>query len=259
MNHLNWKLSSLAAAGCAFIGAAQPALAVEETTVTFDHGKQGWQGPQGSGGFSWISRRMGNQRPAYRTVFEDFGITFRNDSSAFTGDYTAVPALELGLDVKTNALSFFGSDVTRQLAVELRDYDGAPDGMPYVSVWYVLGTLDAAKTGWETLSVKITDTTAAALPTGWGGYGAEDPVTYEPILPAGRTFASVLAGVDEIAFTTLVPGYFFGAADFDVVVDNLFVRPLAAVPEPASAALLALGLAGLAWRARKTGTPALRG
>jgi hypothetical protein len=238
-----------ALACCALIGAALPATALESTTTGFDAGREGWTAPQGSGGASWITRRAGNDAPAYRTVFEDFGITFSNHRNAsFLGDYTALPAIEIGLDVRTKTIEYFGADVTRDLVVELRDHDNAPDGMPYVSVWYKLGTLDATVKGWNSFSVTIDDTSAIDLPEGWGGYGAEDPDTYEPMLPEGRSFASVLAGVDEIAFTTLVPGFMYGFTFFDVAVDNLHVR---AVPEPGTAALLALGLAGLGWRARR--------
>jgi hypothetical protein len=35
------------------------------------------------------------------------------------------------------------------------------------------------------------------------------PVTFELTLPAGVTFADVLAGVDEFAVTGAVPGFFF--------------------------------------------------
>lgn len=238
--------------GAALLAATLPALAVGTSTVTFANGTEGFAGPQGAGGRSFITLIQGHERPAYRTRFSDFGITFATSTNSnFVGDYTAVPAVEIGLDVKTLSIDFFGQAVTRDLVVELRDHDGAPDGMPYVSVWYKLGTLDASKIGWETLSVTIANTGAAALPAGWGGYGAEDPVTYEPMLPADRTFASVLAGVDEIAFTTYVPGWFYGETAFDVIVDNVFIRTLSAVPEAPGGLLFGAGLLALgAWRQR---------
>ena len=37
------------------------------------------------------------------------------------------------------------------------------------------------------------------------------------------TFADVMASVDELAFTTVEPGFFYGFADFDVRFDNLFI------------------------------------
>ena len=104
------------------------------------------------------------------------------------------------------------------------DYDNPPVGHPYTSVWTIVGYLDAANLpGWHTLGVTIADPTATALPEGWGGYGAEDK-RGRPFLPAGRTFADVLANVDEIAITTYQPGFLYGSDhDFDVVYDNIAV------------------------------------
>lgn len=215
------------------------AVSARAALVTFDNGNEGWDGPQGPGGSTFIDAAFGNPAPSLHTVFNDFGITFSTATNAdFVGDYTQAPAVTLGLDVNTLFLNFFGQDVTRDFMVELRDYDNPPAGYPWVSVWYVLGTLDAADTGWHSWSVTIGDTSATGLPPGWGGYGAEDPDTFEPILPADRTFTSVLAGVDELAFGTLIPGFFFGFTDHDVVVDNIGIQ---FVPEPATAGWVALG------------------
>ena len=73
-----------------------------------------------------------------------------------------------------------------------------------------------------TYSVTFTPS-STDLPQGWGGYGAEDPVTFEPILPPGVTYADVMASTDELAFTTYEPGWFFGFTVFDVRYDNVFV------------------------------------
>jgi hypothetical protein len=69
----------------------------------------------------------------------------------------------------------------------------------------------------------VPDTSATALPPGWGGTGDEDPVTFEPRLPAGRTWANVLANVDEIRITTMKPGYFYSANFWEAGFDNLLV------------------------------------
>ncbi|MED5621118.1 PEP-CTERM sorting domain-containing protein [Ideonella sp. BN130291] len=245
---MNHKLKVLAAALALISGAAQ---AASDTTVDFDHWRQGWKGPKGSGGSTWRDTTMGNDAPALHTQFTDFGITFSTDRNQhFLGDYTLMPGVQIGLDVSTQSVFFFDREVTRDLVVELRDYDNAPEGMPYVAVWAKLGTLDAAQAGWQHWSVTISDTHSQALPTGWGGYGAEDPVTFEPRLPDGRTFASVLAGIDEIAFTTYVPGMVFGGTYFDVAIDNISIAKVSPVPEPASLALMAGGLGLLAWRRR---------
>jgi hypothetical protein len=99
---------------------------------------------------------------------------------------------------------------------------------------------------WENNSVSVANPAQAALPPGWGGTGAEDPNTFEPILPPGRTFANVLASIDEIVFTTFKPGFFYVDEYIDVAVDNISVN---FVPEPAS--LGALGLTACAAATRR--------
>ena len=49
-------------------------------------------------------------------------------------------------------------------------------------------------------------------------------VNGEPILPEGVTFADVMATVDEVAFTTFEPGWFYGPTVFDVRIDNLRIE-----------------------------------
>ncbi|AXA92065.1 PEP-CTERM sorting domain-containing protein [Massilia sp. YMA4] len=220
------------------------------STVTFDNGLEGWEAMQpldGNGG-SGIDHSLGNGAPALRTAMENFGISWTNKTNAsFVGDYTSMKGVTFGIDVSTQSIRYFNQEVTRNLVLELRDYDNASNGLPYTSVWYNLGTLDASKPGWQHLSVTIGDTSATGLPSGWGGYGAED-ASGMPYLPADRTFASVLASVDEIAFTTYVPGQMYGFTDYDIAIDNISVSP---VPEPAQGGMLAAGLAGIAVLARR--------
>lgn len=210
-------------------------------TTDFSSGTQGWEGTQPANGVggSGIDASLGNGAPAYRTIINNFGITFANSTNAdFVHDYTASPGVTFGIDVLAQQVSFFGQDVTRDLVLELRDYDNAGNGLPYTSVWYTVGTLDASVEGWQHFSVTIDDTSAIGLPSGWGGYGAEQ-ADGTPYLPEDRTFASVLAGVDEIAFTTYKPGFMYGFTDFDVAVDNITVSP---VPEPGTYAMMLAGL-----------------
>ena len=146
-----------------------------------------------------------------------------------------------------NSITFFNSEVPRDLVVEFRDNTNN-NGLPYTSVWLNLGTLTANNPGWHTYTATIVDPFATDLPAGWGGYGDEDPNTFEPILPADRTFTSVLQSVDSVHFTTFVPGFFFGFTNFDIQVDNIRIE---SVPAPGAAALL--GLAGVSATRRRRG------
>lgn len=205
---------------------AAPSMA-QETVVTFDLGAEGWVGPSGSGGATVIDPAGGNPGANLHTVFNDFGITFHNDTNtAFVFDYTTVPSLSLGLDLLVESIDFSGIPVSRPWLVELRDRDNPPGGFPWVSVWFKFADISAADQGdWTTFDVEITDTAAVDLPPGWGGFGAEDGGG-NPTLPANRTFTDVLAGIDEIAFTTLEPGFFFGFTDHDLRLDNIRIQPL---------------------------------
>lgn len=226
------------------------AAAASSSTVDFSKGEEGFWGMQplnGIGG-SGIDTTLGNDAPAMRTVLENFGVSWGTSTNqAFLGDYTKLGSVTLGLDVSTQQINYFGQDVTRDLVVELRDYDNKPANLPYTSVWYNLGTLDASKQGWQHLSVTIGDTTSTMLPGGWGGYGAED-ASGMPLLPSDRTFASVLSSVDEIVFTTLAPGYAFGFSQHDIAIDNISIS---AVPEPGTYGMLLGGLGMLGWLARR--------
>ncbi len=195
-----------------------------DTLTTFDAGADGWVGPTGGGGATTVPSTGGNPTANMRTVFNDFGITFRNSTDPeFVVDYTQDGTVTIRIDVRVQDISFFGSPVSRPWLVELRDLDNPPGGFPWVSVWFKFADISASQHGsWTTFSVTIADTSATALPAGWGGYGAED-MFGSPMLPPGRTFTDVLAGVDEVAFTTLEPGFFFGFTDFDVRIDNIGV------------------------------------
>lgn len=219
-------------------------------TVDFSKGEEGWFGMQPANGVggSGIDTSLGQGAPAYRTTMENFGIDWRNSTNgAFLGDYTKSRSVTLGLDVSAMSIQYFGQEVTRSLVVELRDYDNKPADLPYTSVWFDLGTLDASNSDWKHFSVTIEDTSSSLLPSGWGGYGAEDG-TGMPMLPGGRSFASVLSSVDEIVFTTLKPGYAFGFTNYDVAIDNVSIT---AVPEPSTYGMLLGGMGLLGFIARR--------
>lgn len=236
---------------CTGAVAALAATSVADVSVTdFESGPDGWS----ISGRENIYPTGGNTGANMGDVLVDvFGADVRNNTNAnFLGDLTRYGQMELSIDVKTNSIGKFGFEQARELVVELRDYDN-DNGLPWTSVWYSLGVIaqsvsQADEDGWVTYAVTIDDPTATALPAGWGGYGDEDLQTGEPFLPADRTFASVLQSVDELAFTTFVPGFFFGFTDFDVQVDNIAIRT---VPSPGAGGLALLGAGvGLARRRR---------
>lgn len=242
-------------AGLLFTVVSAIAHATPGAIVDFSNGQQGWQaGPAYDGNQgSWIDSSLGAS-PALHTINpETFGYTLSNSvNPAFIGNYGMSPSLTIGIDVLANSITYLGNEVSRSLIVELRDYDNPYHDMPYTSVWYNLGTI-AAGMGWQHLSVTIDNTSAGALPVGWGGFGIDDTENDGmPGLPPGRDFASVLGSVDELVFSTFVPGYFYGWTGYDVAVDNISLTADAEVPEPDSLALLAGGFAmlGLGWRRR---------
>jgi hypothetical protein len=200
------------------------ALAFAETTVVdFEDGAEGWEGPQGSGGFTEIQPTGGNPDANMYTEFTDFGLTYRNETNpAFVQDLSQYDTVMFSMDLKVEDLSFIGNPQFRPWLIEIRDFDNVPPGYPWVSVWYLfdwVGTSD-----WTTWSVTIDDPSMIELPAGWGGYGAEDPDTFEPILPEDRTFTDVLAGADAIVFTTFQPGFFFSSADYQMRLDNITIE-----------------------------------
>ncbi len=192
-----------------------------DTVVTFDSGTEGWTGS----GNTFIDPTGGNPGNNLRTIFQNFGITFRNQVNAeFIGNYTESASVTLETDTKVEKIDFFGTPVSRPWLVELRDYDDPPGGYPYVSVWYKFADISEATHGsWTNFSVTIADTQVEDLPAGWGGTGAEDPITFEPILPADRTFTDVIDGIDEIVYTTFEPGFFFGETAHDIRIDNVSI------------------------------------
>lgn len=213
----------LAGLGVAAVGArAQTAV------ITFDNGLEGWSGPGGVGGATTIVATGGHgddDGPFLRTVFNDFGITFRTTTNtAFLGDYTTSDEATIGVDTRVEFLSFFGQDVSRPWLVELRNRSLAQGFYPWVSVWYLFDNISQTNNSdWTPYSVTFSPR-AADLPPGWGGTGDEDPVTFEPTLPAGVGFADVLSNIDEVVFTTLQPGFFFGFTDHTVGLDNIRIE-----------------------------------
>jgi len=217
------------------LGVAQIAAAANTTVVTFDNGAEGWVGFQGPGGSTVINPVGGNGGANMHTIFNNFGIEFSNSTNTdFIQDLTQYSSVTFSVDLKVNQMDFFGLQVTRPWVLELRDYDQpGPDNPIYSSVFFEFDWVGLNPT-WTTYSVTINNPQSATLPTGWGGSG-DINANFEPILPVGVTFASILAGYDEIALTTLEPGWSFGFADFDWQIDNI---TLTTVPAPGALALL---------------------
>ena len=219
------------------------AMAAQSTVVGFDGGTNG-----GFQGNAFFEATNGNPGGNAHHLVEAFGMELRTGAIGepsnpdFLGDYSAFPFAEFSVDVNVNQLTFFGTPVSRNLGIVLIDRDiQGPSGAS--GVWLPLGTISSSLTpDWTTLSYLVDDPTQTTLPTGAIGFGDEDPNTFEPILPAGATFASVMAGVDEMRVTTFEPGFFFGFTIFDVRVDNVSLT----VPAPSTAAtLMAFGAFGL--------------
>ena len=193
----------------------------DEEVVTFSDGLEGWIGTNGSTGSTELEETGGNPGHHLHTVFNNFGIEFHNDTNADVfQSLLSHDAVTFEIDLKVESIDFVGTPVTRPWVLEIRDFDDPPSGYLWVSVWYLFEWV-GAEDDWRTFEVTISKTTANELPAGWGGTGRELPPNYEPSLPEDRSFASVLAGADEIAFTTYQPGWGFGFTDFDVRFDNV--------------------------------------
>lgn len=220
---MNRRTSSVTAASAAIAAALLAGtVATADTTttiVTFSQGAEGWSGT--GMGNSVIKPSGGNPGAHLHGIFVDFfGITYFNDSPPWVDDFSQYDSVSVSCDVLVESITFFGQEVSRNWVLEFRDLDDPPVGYPWVAVWTVMGQISAGDT-WDTLSVTIDDPSSAELPPGWGGSGAEDPNTFEPILPPGRTFADVLANADRIVLTSLQQGVVYGFTNFDIRLDNI--------------------------------------
>ena len=229
----------LLASACIASAATFSCLADDTVVVTFDNGTEGWS----INGWDVIDPEGGNPGANINIdITDSFGLDVRNSgpNENFVGNYFEKNVVQLGIDVKVNWIIFQGIEVPRDFVVELRDYDNPPPSYPWVSVFLNVGALPAPDEGWESLVFEVP--LQEDLPPGWGGTGAEDPKTLEPILPPDRTYGSVLRSVDAVVFTTFVPGYFYGFTDYNVRIDNISITTT--TPQPCNGDLTGDGSVG---------------
>lgn len=228
----------------ALLGLSSTAYAVSATTVGFDGGSDG-----GFTGNAFFEATDGNPGGSAHFFGPTFGMVLRTGgpgepvNPAFIGDYSQFAQTTISFDVQVNSITnFFGGQIPVAIGISLIDHD-IVGGSGSSGVFLEMGVISQATHGdWTTLTAVISDVLSADLPPGWIGFGEEDPNTFEPVLPDGATFATVLAGVDEFQITTFVPGFFFTNSNFDVRIDNISVNP---VPVPAALWLFGAALASL--------------
>ncbi len=247
MKCFDTKLAAMIIAGLAMVGLITTAQAIEPTVITFDYGTEGFDANPdcetihedgGNPGAFWnFANRYCDGDWVVRAYFD----TRTSTNPAFVGDYTAKGPVRISVDVNVNRydfLSFWGPpfevEEYRQLVLELIDYDDPytdPDtgySWPWTSVIYAAGYFPDRLDGWKNFEIDIADPTATEVPEGWFGFGGpENPTTYMPQLPPDRTFADVMAGVDEIVLHSVEPGYFYSIGFLhDIDFDNLTIKEL---------------------------------
>lgn len=160
-----------------------------------------------------------------------FGLTLRTEEpgNPMTGNLARHGgAIRVTVDVRVLTLrNFFGDDIDPEnfpLVLECFDDPSGPGAEVPVSVYTIGAGLPNPSDGWMTVQFVIPDPTQAAMPAGWGGTGDEDPNTFEPRLPVGRTYADVLANVDRFQISTFRPGFFYGFNFWEAGFDNLRIE-----------------------------------
>ncbi|MEL6906557.1 MAG: hypothetical protein AAFP22_14195 [Planctomycetota bacterium] len=165
----------------------------------------------------------------------------------FQGDYSGLSSVTFSIDVKVDRIDLLGIGIPeeRSFGVWLSSWsifgNTGPSG-----VYYELGRISAAlQPDWTTFSVTIEDPTLAVLPPGWRGSGQADAGFTNPRLPAGATFATVLADVEILQFTCGAPGQSTPTSVFDIRLDNVRVESTREIGVPyCTAAPNSTGVAG---------------
>lgn len=159
-----------------------------------------------------------------------WGITLANETAPeLLGDLRRHSEERLFLTVYVRVTrfdNFFGEPMDpslRPLVLQLVD-EGEPNNpADDVSVYFVGEGCPRQSEGWQRRHFIIPIYNRESLPPGWGGTGDEDPTTFEPRLPPGRTYGSVIRSVDRVQVTTLQPGYFYISSFWEAGFDNIHV------------------------------------
>lgn len=244
MKQSNLHLAAMVIAAAAVTGICAPAQALDTTVVTFDHGVEGWLAPgtcalvkpdSGNPGAHWnvVSRECSSDDP----ILSGWFMVKNNENPAFVGDFRAKGPVRISVDVDVTDYTYYWfespAEEYRQIVFEFIDYDNPYTdpktgySWPWTSVIYQAGYLPARDSGWKTFTVDIPDPSATALPAGWVGFGGPEDKNIMPQLPPGRTFADVMAGVDEIQIHNIEPGMWYDTGFvYDVKFDNITIKEL---------------------------------
>jgi hypothetical protein len=197
-------------------------MCVRTAVVTFDRGVEFWQAdvlpefggltPERTGGFPGAQGH-------YIAIGVDGVDLYNKVDPRFVGDLSHFKIVTLSIDLKSNTIVTEGTTTPtpRHLVLSLRSHALARQN-PYSAVEYDMGIIQPTQ-DWKTYVVSFTPG-SIELPNGWAGYGFED-ATGTPSLPAGITFADVLAQLDEVAFTTFQTGFAYDPTNFDLNFDNI--------------------------------------
>ncbi|MBX3402187.1 MAG: hypothetical protein KF699_02130 [Phycisphaeraceae bacterium] len=151
-----------------------------------------------------------------------------NPSSGLLGDLTQHASLRVSFDLRNFLfINFFGDPIdpeSRPIILELHDEGDPENWEDNVSVWFRGLPMPSMDDGWVHYEMTIPVPAGSEMPEGWSGTGDEDPVTFEPRLPAGRTFRSVLQNVTQVRISTFEPGYFYTFSGIEFGADNIKVE-----------------------------------
>jgi hypothetical protein len=162
-------------------------------------------------------------------LLDFWGITLSSESAnvPMVGNLSTSGGLRISVDIRVFALfNFFQEPISPgefPLVFQLSDNTGGP--VP-ASVYFTGPGMPEVADGWVRYTFELPNPTLTTLPPGWGGTGDEDPDTFEPILPPGRTYANVLAHVEDVRLTTFRPGWFYIANFWQVGFDNIRIESL---------------------------------